>query len=95
VTPALPDAANDPTLLGIIQPQLFLPSGRRESFWDGMVARSAADRARLYADLGRPSERVFPIRFIPKPGLTTGLAAGEIDGFYAHAKPAEPPTVIR
>ncbi len=95
VTPAFPDAANDPALLGTIQPQIFLPSGRRESFWDGMFARSAQDRARLYADLGRTSDRVFPIRFTARPGLTTGLAAGEFAGFYSHEHPNDAPKVVR
>lgn len=95
LTPAFPDEAEDPALLGTIQPQIFLPSGARESFWDGMFARSAADRARLYADLGRAPERVFPIRFSAKAGLTTGLASGEIAGFYAHENLGDVPTVTR
>jgi hypothetical protein len=95
LTPAFPDAGDDPVLLGTIQPQIFLPSGRRESFWDGMFARSAADRARLYAELGRTAERVFPIRFRAKAGLTTGLASGEIAGFYAHDQPSDRPKVVR
>jgi hypothetical protein len=95
ITPAFPDAANDPALLGTIQPQLFLPSGRRESFWDGMFARSVEHRGRFYADLGRAADRVFPIRFRAKPGLTTGLAEGEVAGFCSFAQPDAPPTVVR
>ena len=95
LTPAFPDAQDDPALLGIIQPQIFLPSGRRESFWDGMFARSATDRDRLYADLGRTPEHVFPIRFSAKNGLTTGLASGEIAGFYARDKRSDVPKVVR
>lgn len=95
VTPAFPDAAEDPMLLGTMQPQLFLPSGRRESFWDGRFARSAADRARLYIDLGRAVDDVFPIRFSARPGLTTGLAAGEIEGFYSRTGPSAAPSVAR
>jgi hypothetical protein len=95
VTPALPDASDEPELLGTVQPQLFLPSGRRESFWDGMFPRSADARARLYAGLARAAEGVFPIRFAAKPGLTTGLAVGTIAGFCSSDGPHEPARIVR
>jgi hypothetical protein len=87
VTPASPqDPAISDSILGLIQPQLFLPSGRRESFWGGILRKSADARAAFYRELGRDPGAVFPIQFSAKPGLTGGAASGAIDGFYSMAR---------
>jgi len=83
VTPAFAQDAEDPGLLGFQQPQVFLPSGRRERFWDGGLPRPAEARERFYAEVGRTASQVFPVRFAARAGLTTGLAAGEVPGFCA------------
>ena len=84
VTPASPQDPTAPdSILGSIQPQLFLPSGRREMFWGGVLTRSADEREAFYAELGRAPDAVFPISFAAKPGLTGGVAAGSIEGFYS------------
>lgn len=95
LTPAASEEAGGPAILGTIQPQIFLPSGRRESFWDGAVPRQADARNGLYVELGRAREHVFPIRYAAKPGLTTGLASGAIDGFYSQTKLGSPPKVAK
>lgn len=87
VTPAFPeDVAGPDSGLGTMQPQLFLPSGRRESFWDGGFPRSAEARQALYAELGRTVDAVFPIEFRTSPDLTHEVAAGIVNGFYARAR---------
>lgn len=80
VTPAMDSARDDDRVLGTMQPYMFLPTGREQAFWQGMFPR-AADRQRLYDDLGR-TDGIFPISFKAWPGLTTGLDRGQIDGFY-------------
>lgn len=87
VTPAFAKDAEDPGLLGFQQPQVFLTSGRRESFWDGGFPRPAEARERFYAELGRTPNQVFPVRFAARAGLTTGLAQGEVPGFCAFEGP--------
>jgi hypothetical protein len=80
VTPAMDSGRNDASVLGTMQPHMFLPTGRQQAFWQGMFPR-AADRQQLYDDLGR-TDGIFPIAFKVRPGLTTGLDRGQIDGFY-------------
>lgn len=87
VTPSFPQDVTGPDAgLGTMQPQLFLPSGRREWFWDGGVPRTAEARRALYAELGRAPEAVFPIEFRATPGLTDGVASGTVNGFYARTR---------
>jgi len=95
VTPAPTDAAHDPRVLAIQQPQMFMPSGRRESFWDGVVARSAGELTRFYAELARPARQVFPIEFTADAGLATGLTSGTISGFYSINSLDGPPRVVQ
>jgi hypothetical protein len=90
VTPQIEDGSVD---LGIIQPQMFLPNERLESFWDGMYARSADARARLYNELGKHPESVFPITFGVGSGTTKGIAAGKIEGFYSRPEHGVPATI--
>ena len=87
VTPAfLADVAGPDSGLGTMQPQLFLPSGRRESFWGGGFPRPAEARQALYTELRRPVDAVFPIEFQASPGLSHGVASGTINGFYARTR---------
>ncbi|HEY7363183.1 MAG TPA: hypothetical protein VIE37_03670 [Methylomirabilota bacterium] len=76
VTPAFD--AND---LGTQQPQIFV-GGRRFAFWGGVVGVPPRERHALYAALGKPPEAVFPLRFAAEPGLATGVATGDVAGFY-------------
>jgi len=95
VTPAPPDVERDPQVLARLQPQMFTPSGRRESFWDGMVPRPAGQLARFYAELGRTQQQIFPIQFTADAGLAAGLATGTIAGFYSIQSHDGLPQVIR
>jgi hypothetical protein len=90
LTPAFPEERDPVAAMGTIQPQLFLPSGRRESFWDGMFPRSDDARRAFYAELGRTPEQVFPISFLASTDLASGLVSGCIDGFYAQPDPDRP-----
>ena len=86
VTPVVASASPRDASLGYLQPQLFLPSERRVMFWYGALVPPAETRQQLYAELGRPADRVFPIHFEARAGLTTGLAAGTVAGFYHIAR---------
>ena len=62
VTPAVEKALAGPDAgLGLMQPQLFAPTGQRISFWDGMFARPSAQREAVYTVLGRRPAAVFPL----------------------------------
>ena len=83
VTPLPPlQPAKGDDALGYQQPQLFLPSGQRRAFWYGGMPVPAEDKDELYTALGRAVAEVFPIRFEAQPGLTTGITAGTLAGFY-------------
>ncbi len=71
----------EPVDLGTIQPQIFLPSGQRSDFGDGMFKRDAKDRAPLYEELGNDHMAIFPINFAAEKGLAQGRIAGAIPGF--------------
>jgi hypothetical protein len=72
--------------LGIIQPQLFLESGERLSFWGGVMGADENQIQEVYAQLGRRADQVFPIHFKAEAGLTGGVASGTIRGFYSIAR---------
>jgi len=76
-----PQIASEPANLGTMQPQMFLPSGQRCDFWDGMFKRDAKDRAVLYRELGTDPMAIFPIKFAAVHGLADGRVAGSIPGF--------------
>ncbi len=76
-----PQHDSEPLHLGAIQPQLFLPSGTRTDFWDGMSKRTDQRRDIVYAELGRDRSAIFPIQFQAYDGLATGHISGEIPGF--------------
>jgi hypothetical protein len=72
----LPDGALD---LGLMQPHIFMPSGRLGAFWLGMFGQPDLD---FYNELLAIGEPAFPIRFSALPRLCLGLATGAIEGFY-------------
>lgn len=81
-----PQEAPQPAgLEGLLQAEVFLPGGRREQFWDGLVPlpaeRRAALAAQLFADLGKLAGAVFPVRVEAAPGLTRGRAAAVFNEF--------------
>jgi hypothetical protein len=76
-----PQIASEPVDLGTIQPQVFLPSGTRSDFWDGMFKRDPKARKTLYSELGKDPKAIFPIQFAAEKGLAGGHAAGSIPGF--------------
>ena len=67
--------------LGTLQPHLFV-SGKSFGFWGGMAGVRPDRRTALYEALGKGPEALFPIRFSTDADLATGVAAGQIDGFY-------------
>ncbi len=76
-----PQIDNEPVDLGTIQPQVFLPSGTRSDFWDGMFKRDAKERKALYDELGKNPKTIFPIKFAAEKGLAKGHVSGSIPGF--------------
>ena len=39
-------------------------------------------KSAFYSALGKDAPSIFPLRFAAEPGLATGAAAGEVEGFY-------------
>jgi hypothetical protein len=76
-----PQHEGEPLDLGVIQPQLFLPSGAACGFWDGMAKRRDDSRETFYAELGRDPKSIFPIDFRAVEGLAIGHVSGTIPGF--------------
>lgn len=81
LTPTFDDAEL-PRALGQLQPQLFAPTGERIGLWLGMFPSSGPIEA-AYQVLQRPATKIFPIRFTAQDGLSKGLRAGELHGFYS------------
>jgi hypothetical protein len=61
---------------------MFLPSGDRVGFWLGMFGQPRDAASALYSAVGKSADAVFPISFAAVTGLTNGLAAGDLNGFY-------------
>jgi hypothetical protein len=78
---ATPQDDSEPLDLGLVQPQIFLPSGGRCSFWSGMLKKPEPDRLALYQALGKEPSSTFPIRFDMTQGLSRGHTTGVIPGF--------------
>ena len=76
-----PQHDGQPLSLGLIQPQLFLPSGTRYGVWDGMFRKPAEIRKVIYTELGDDPDAIFPIEFAASPGLASGQVSGLIPGF--------------
>jgi hypothetical protein len=83
LTPAFKDGD-----LATLQPHLF---GGREifRFWGGMAGIRANERTAFYEALGKGPEAIFPIRFSTDPDLATGVAAGQVGGFYRGTRTIE------
>ena len=81
-----PQFESQPLDLGTIQPQIFLPSGRRDSFWDGIVKRDPKRLKAFYAELGEDPRAIFPIQFAAEKGLAKGQVAGSVPGFCWSSK---------
>jgi peptidoglycan/xylan/chitin deacetylase (PgdA/CDA1 family) len=63
------------------QPQVFV-GARRFGFWGGIFGVPEKERKALYAALGKNPDQVFPMRFSVDPSLATGVATGQVEGFY-------------
>jgi hypothetical protein len=72
----------EPDDMGLIQPQIFSPSGRRHTFWLGMFPRQEQINA-FYTDFAKGPSSVFPVTFSALPGLTTAFCSGTLRGFMA------------
>lgn len=80
-TPVAKDARGD-QVLGLLQPQLFLPSGQLVGFWLGMFGDPAAASAAMYKALGKPATSIFPLQVMVEPALWPNSGPIEINGFY-------------
>lgn len=81
LTPTAPDVTGEQAL-GLLQPQLFLPSGQCLGFWLGMFGDPAAASSALYGALGKPAASIFPIQVTAERGLCADQESVEIRGFY-------------
>ena len=81
LTPATSGPSND-RVLGEIQPQLFLDTGKRIAFWLGMFGNPSSAAQELYAALAKNADAVFPMQFRALDGLASGITRGELRGFY-------------
>ena len=78
-----PAVEGDPAeLLGIIQPQVFLPGGALGAFWEGRFGRDDAAHLAFYQALGRTPDDVFPMKCSVPDGLVTGISQSVLRGFY-------------
>ena len=81
LTPAVP---GDPIeLLGLMQPQLFLPDGTLAGFWEGGFARGDAEHAAFYRAMGKSAKEVFPMDCFAPSELVTGVTQATLHGFYS------------
>lgn len=80
-----PQHKGEPLDLGIVQPEIFLPSGKRASFYIGM-GKDPKNNKRVYAELGKDSKAIFPIKFAAEKKLSKGQITGAIPGFVWQPK---------
>jgi hypothetical protein len=71
--------------LGAQQPQIFVDR-QRFSLWGGMIGIPASTQQELYAALGKKPDAIFPLHFSADLRLTSGLATGQVDGFYRRSR---------
>ena len=73
-------------VLGFQLPRIFVSASSTGqqwiAFWGGIAGIPLKMRRRLYELLERGPDAIFPIRFKACPGLSLGMAAGQLDGFY-------------
>ena len=86
ITPQHPQEKQGQPDLGLIQPQLFLPSGELVGFWFGRMTPLREQIAELYATLGKTEAEVFPLTFAAEEGLATGIVSGSVPGFCSTGK---------
>lgn len=86
ITPQHSQENEDKPDLGIIQPQLFLPSGKRVPFWFGIVTPPKELMIEIYTSLGKIETQVFPLTFIAEEGLASGIVSGAVPGFCSRGK---------
>ena len=89
ITPQQPQQNEGQPDLGLIQPQLFLTSGKQVAFWFGVLTPSKGDISGLYASLGKTDAEVFPLTFTAEEGLATGIVSGSMPGFCSSGKGRE------
>jgi hypothetical protein len=68
-------------LIAFQQP-VILFGNQQFRFWGGIPGISPADRQAFYAAVGLPSDKVFPLQCVTKPGLADGICEGMVLGFY-------------
>jgi hypothetical protein len=74
------------------QPCVFI-EGRKVQFWCLSKDPEEANHD-FQKTLRKRREDIFPIRFADRPGLATGITAGEINGFYKPVRVLGKPTRI-
>jgi hypothetical protein len=67
--------------LGIMQPHLFA-AGNLVEFWGGGVGGSRERRAAFSEAVRRGSDDAFPLHFAAEDGLSRGVTAVQVLGFY-------------
>ena len=86
ITPQHPQENEGKPDLGLIQPQLFLPTGKRVPFWFGIMTPPKELMADMYASLGKAEPQVFPLAFTAEEGLASGIVSGTVHGFCSRGK---------
>lgn len=81
ITPQSLQENNGKPDLGLIQPQLFLPSGKRIAFWYGVMPMPKNEISEFYSAIGKTEANVFPLTFNAEPGLAIGISSGVVPGF--------------
>jgi hypothetical protein len=86
LTPQQPEDDEGIPDLGMIQPQLFHPSGEIFSFWFGIIEPPEAEVQRLYSALGKNSDQIFPIQCEANTELANGITSISVPGFCWYGK---------
>jgi hypothetical protein len=81
-------------IIGAHLPCLFTDGGKKLSFWCGIKDSDDVKRE-FYQSIPKKPEDVFPIHFRGRQGLATGIASGEIEGFYeVEWATGKPPKIV-
>ena len=81
ITPQSPQDNGGKPDLGLIQPEVFLPSGKRVSFWFGMMDPPKNEISEFYTALGKTGADIFPLTFNVETWLAIGVVSGSVPGF--------------
>ena len=84
--------ASEEEAWGLIQPQLFLPSGKRLGVWFGMFPPPNAV-SDFCAALGKKGDAIFPIHFSAGADLTSEVCSGIIPGLMKSG--AKSPEILK